>query len=471
MFYVMTRLSIHTMARGGTSQADIASITGASLRSVQRILAEPAPTRGDVVANVVPSGHRVGRPPKADAAIVQRIRELFADERNAHLTAMEVLRRAKGWGFEGGRSQMSALVKTLRPAARKEPIVRFEGVPGEYGQFDFGEVEVTFVDGRKSRIQFFAARLKYSRVMHVEIVGNQGSETVVRSLIASLAAFGGSPKEWVFDNAKSMRISRIGVVPVVLHRYLAQLVAEYNVIATFCAPRSGNQKGTVERLVGFVKNSFYRQRSFVDLADVHAQLAEWLHEVNHVRPCDATDEIPAVRLEKERVWLRQRPVQTTPADWAIETSATVTPMGTVQVLGTSYSATDTKLGAPATVLIRRHRLVIDVRGERCEHVRADHTGEVRRLPEHRASVLAALHGRRKLSTFRRQCLLELGEAAEAFLEQLVHREPSGRWEGPCEELFDLLRDHGDTRMIRAFARCVADHRFTAADVRTVLEAA
>lgn len=467
----MTRLSIHNMSKGGSSQADIAAATGTSLRSIQRILTEPEPTRGDVVASVLPPGPRRGRPPKADATIVARIRELFADERNAHISAMEVLRRAKGWGFDGGRSQMTELVKALRPQPRKEPVVRFEGVPGEYAQFDFGEVEVELVDGRKARVQFFAARLKYSRYMYVEIVADQCAETVVRSLIGSLVLFDGSPKEWVFDNAKSMRVSPIGVQPVVLHRYLAQLVAEYNVIATFCAPRSGNQKGTVERLVGFVKNSFFRQRTFSDLADVRRQLAEWLHDVNEVRPCDATGEIPAVRREKERVWLARRPVQTTAAAWAIEATATVTPMGTVQVLGTSYSATDTKLGAPATVLIGRDRLIIDVRGERCEHARKDHTGEVRRLPQHRASVLAALHGRRKRSTFRRECLLELGEAAEAFLEQLVHREPSGRWERPCEELFVLLRDHGDERMVRAFARCVADRRFTAADVRAVLEAA
>lgn len=471
MYDVMTRLSIHNMAQGGSAQADIARATGASLRSVQRILTEPTPTRAEVMASELPAGARRGRPPKADAAIIDQIRALFADERNAHLSAMEVLRRAKSWGYEGGRSQMAVLVKSLRPEPRKEPVVRFEGVAGEYAQFDFGEVRLELADGRELRVQFFAGRLKYSRLMHVEIVADQGSETVVRSLIACLAIFGGSPKEWVFDNAKSMRVSPIGVQPVVLHRYLRQLVAEYNVIATFCAPRSGNQKGTVERLVGFVKNSFFRQRTFKDLADVQAQLAEWLHEVNHVRPCDATGEIPAVRVEKERPWLSERPVQTTPDTWAIEITATVTPMGTVQVLGTSYSATDTKLGAPATVLIRKDRLVLDVRGERCEHVRADHTGEVRRLPEHRASMLAALHGRRKLSTFRRQCLLELGEAAEAFLEQLVHREPSGRWEGPCEELFGLLRDHGDERMIGAFARCVADRRYTAADVRAALREA
>ena len=143
--------------------------------------------------------------------------------------------------------------------------MRFEGLPGEYTQFDFGEVEIDFTATGKQRVQFFGGRLKYSRFMHVVIVRDQGSETLTRSLIACLVAFGGSTKEWVFDNPKTVRISAIGTVPIVLHRYLAQLVAEYNVIATLCAPYSGNQKGSVERLVGFAKNGFFRQRTFRDL--------------------------------------------------------------------------------------------------------------------------------------------------------------------------------------------------------------
>ncbi|OIP29627.1 MAG: hypothetical protein AUK47_27015 [Deltaproteobacteria bacterium CG2_30_63_29] len=37
------------------------------------------------------------------------------------------------------------------------------------------------------------------------------------------------------------------------------LVAEYRVIPTFCAPRSGNQKGSVENLVGFTKTGTFRE--------------------------------------------------------------------------------------------------------------------------------------------------------------------------------------------------------------------
>ena len=166
---------------------------------------------------------------------------------------MEVLRRAKEWAFEGGGSRMAAVAGSLRPESRTEPIVRFEGVPGRYAQFDFGEMRLTLADGLELRVQFFAGRLKCLLYMNVELVAYQVAETVARSLAASLVALWDSPKEWVFDKAKSTRVRRIGVQPVVLHRSLAQLASECDVIATFRAPRSGNEKGTVERLVGFVK--------------------------------------------------------------------------------------------------------------------------------------------------------------------------------------------------------------------------
>lgn len=469
MIDVMTRSKVHHMADAGAPLAEIAESCGIGIRSVGRILAETPPTREEIAADVRMAAPKIGRPRKADEAMVAKIR-LLLDEQPT-LPAIEVLRRAKEWGFTGGRSQMSELVKKLRPEPRKEPIVRFEGLPGEYAQFDFGECEVPFASTGPQRVQFFAARLKYSRYMHVLVVPDQKAETVARSLLGCLEAFGGSPKEWVFDNPRTIRISPTGAVPIVLHRFMRQLVAEYRVIPTFCAPRSGNQKGSVERLVGFVKNSFLRVRSFRDVADLEAQLAAWLHEVNHHRPCDATGVIPAIALEDERKWLSQRPLQIAPAEWAIEDTATVTPMGTVLYLGTSYSATARHLGAPATLLVRQRTIEIDVAGKRCVHPREDGTKDVRRLPQHREDVLATLHGERKVATFRRQCLLELGTPAWQFLGQLVHRCPQGRWEQPCAELFDLLRIHGDGAVRDAFTRCVARDVYTVAAVRTVLREA
>ena len=40
------------------------------------------------------------------------------------------------------------------------PLVRFEGLPGEFSQHDFGEVWVTYQDGTETKVHFFASRLE-----------------------------------------------------------------------------------------------------------------------------------------------------------------------------------------------------------------------------------------------------------------------------------------------------------------------
>jgi hypothetical protein len=76
--------------------------------------------------------------------------------------AVELLRRAKLKGYQGGKSALCKLVKELRPK-RPRPVVRFEGLPGEFSQHDFGQVDVRFLNGRINRVHLFASRLRYSR--------------------------------------------------------------------------------------------------------------------------------------------------------------------------------------------------------------------------------------------------------------------------------------------------------------------
>lgn len=468
MIPVMTRLKIHHMAEGGTPQAAIAEKCRTSLRSVERILSEPEPMLPEVAANQRQAAPRRGRPPKADPAVVEQVRALLAED--GSMLATEVLRRSRAWGYTGGKSAMSALVKQLRPSPKLEPLVCFDGMPGEYAQFDFGKCWVKLANGRREQVIFFAGRLKSSRFMHIVLVENERAETVVRSLIACLTAFGGSPKEWVFDNPRTIRLTRWGVEPVLLHPYMRDLVAEYRVIPTFCAPRSGQQKGSVENLVGYVKKSFFFARKFKSHADIEQQLGEWLHEVDHQRPCSATGVIPVVALQEERRWLEQRPVRTRADAHALRDSATVTPLGTVSWGGTPYFATAKRIGAPATLLVRRDTIEIIVGdgAERCVHPRRDGVRTVQRLPGQRDDMLGAVHGRRKQATYRRQCLVELGPPAREFLGVLVHVCPDGRWEQPCAELFDLMQIHGDEPMRSAFARCIARQRYRVADVERAL---
>ena len=87
----------------------------------------------------------------------------------------------------------------------------------------------------------------------------------------------------------------------------------------------------------------------------------------------------------------------------------------------------------------------------------------------RDELLAAVHGRRKQATARREALLRVGRPAWEFLAVLTHRCPNGRWDEPCATLYDLLQTHGEGALNAAFARCVTDRRYTVADVADVLQ--
>jgi hypothetical protein len=61
------------------------------------------------------------------------------------LASLEILRRMRQAGYKGGKSALYAPVASLRPREVR-PLVRFEGLLGEFSQHDFGEIDVEYVD-------------------------------------------------------------------------------------------------------------------------------------------------------------------------------------------------------------------------------------------------------------------------------------------------------------------------------------
>ena len=197
--------------------------------------------------------------------------------------AVELLRRAKNSGYEGGKSALYELVRELRPE-RPQTIVRVEGVGGEFSQHDLGEVDVRYADGRIERVHFFASRLKYSRWVQVSIVEDQRVEALVRALVEHYGGWGGVPLVSVFARPETIAHawSKDGVVTQ-WNATFADVVLELGVAVELCWPRSPQQKGAVENLVGWVK-----QLRFVDREGLERQLVEWHIEVNTKRPSRAT---------------------------------------------------------------------------------------------------------------------------------------------------------------------------------------
>jgi transposase len=446
---LLERHKIQVLLEAEFSVADVARKTGASVDTVRRMQRETAVNHTD--DPVERRARRIGRPSKTQA-YSDKVRAWLAEE--PELPTQELLRRAREAGYDGNKSAFYALVAAARPV-RATPVVRFEGLPGEFSQHDFGHVDVRFVDGRKKRVHFFASRLKYSRYVAVSPVEDERVETLVRSLARHFVAFGGRPLMAVFDRPRTI-VTKGGKGRDVeaFNATFAQAIVEIGVGVEMCAPRSGNQKGSVERLVGWVKSSFFKPRKFVDEADLRAQLAAWLIEANTRTPSRATGVIPEKRRQEELP--RLRPIQVLPEKLALRIPITIGPTAELLFEGVPYSMPPEATHVPGTLFLYEDRLRIVAGRYEAVHRRRKKGEPPAPLPEHRAKHYE-----------KREQILQLGPAALTLLTDITHREPrlaSRR----VEELYAMLETHGDDALRSAITHAVEAGRTSVAGVRMSL---
>ncbi len=433
---MLDRHAVQELVRAGVPLGAIARQLGVSRRTIRRIKRE-AP-----ITSPVPASLRPGRP-GVSVALRARLRALLADE--PALPPGEVWRRLREEGTPLGLSTVYRVLTGVRATLPAALLVRFEGVAGEFAQFDFGEVSVRLTDDTRRVVHFAAYRLKYSRWVHVALVPDERVEALVRSLLASFAGAGGVPLRVVFDKPKTV-VLRFEERRPVWNPTLAQVAIDYGFTVELCTPHQPQQKGAVENLVGFVKRSFFRARRFQDLAtDLPAQLAAWLLEMNTVRPSRATRAIPARRLVAEQA--RMKPLAVAPAAYGLRVPVTVGPTAMVTHQGIRYAMPAPACGLPATLWLYPDRVKIVTAGSCHEatHPRFPAFGTVSYLPGQRAAQLAAVAGARKRLYFMRERLLELGSVGEGYLTELIHQRPF-TWKGDVERLFALLEELGDARM-------------------------
>lgn len=439
---MLKRHAIQVLRQAGHTLEEIAKHVAVGKRSVQRVVAEP------MIDHFDPAGERrgrsIGRPSKAEP-FRPLVRGWLTED--PLLLSVELLRRAKLAGYEGAKSALYELVREVRPISPR-PLVRFEGLPGEFTQHDFGEVMVRFLDGTSQRIHFFASRLKYSRWVEVSLVPNQQVETLARTLVEHFAVLGGIPLLAVFDRPKTvaLRWSKNGEVTE-WNPTFAGVVLDLGLGIEVCWPHAPQQKGAIENLVGWVKGSFFKQRRFLDAADLRQQLRDWLVEVNTTRPSRATGVIPAVRRAEEQP--RLRPLKVDPAALALRLPIVVGPTAYVTHQAHRYSMPPDAIGLAGTLYLYRDAVRIVAGRFEATHPRLAEAGAISSLAEHRAQVVAAVSGKRGKRYLERQHLLELGPAAHAYLTELIHRRPR-LWVRDVERLHALLQVHGAAATRAAF---------------------
>jgi transposase len=463
MIDMLKRHAIQVLRQAGHAQAEVARLVGVGLRSVRRVDAEPDVTHIDEAKER--ERRAIGRPAKAER-FRPLVTEILAGDPD--LLSVEILRRAKLKGYAGGKTALYDLISAVRPKTVR-PLVRFEGLAGEFSQHDFGHVDVRFLDDARKRVHFFASRLKYSRWVEVTVVPDECAETLVRTLVDHFALIGGIPLLAVFDRPKTVALkwTRDGQVTE-WNPIFAGVALDLGLGIEVCWPASPKQKGSIENLVGWVKGSFFKQRRFLDDADLLTQLVEWRTEVNTERPCRATRIIPAVRLEEERP--RLRVLKIAPPNLALRVPVVVGPTAEVLHDTHPYSMPPDAIGIAGTLFLYRDRVRIIAGRFEAIHQRLFDPHAKSTLPAHRAQHVAAVSGKRAKRYLQREHLLALGPAALDYLTELTHRRP-GIWLRDVDRLHTLLATYGDAAMHVAFTRGLAEQAIGAEYIAHYLAAA
>ena len=190
----------------------------------------------------------------------------------------------KARGYTGGPDHFRHRIAQLRPRRPRKAYLRLRTLAGEQAQVDwahFGKLTI----GRAERpLMAFVLVLSYSRYPFVRFYLGASLANLIRGHVEAFSVLGGTAKVLLYDNMKSVVLERRGDA-IRFHPTLLELAAHYRFEPRPVAPARGNEKGRVERLIRFVRGSFFQARRFRDLDDLNVQADQWCHTRAAERPC------------------------------------------------------------------------------------------------------------------------------------------------------------------------------------------
>ena len=213
-----------------------------------------------ILGHAEPPGYRQRQPrPKRKLEpflpIIHQILEADrqAPKKQRH-TAWRIFQRLRDeHGFGGGYTIVKGAVQAWKQS-HQEVFLPLSHPAGE-AQVDFGEATVK-LQGVETKVALFVMTLPYSGAIFIQAFPRECTETFLEGHRRALEFFGGVPRRISYDN------SAIAVIEVLkgrerkLTREFLRLQSHYLFQEHFCLVRRANEKGHVERLVGFARRNF-----------------------------------------------------------------------------------------------------------------------------------------------------------------------------------------------------------------------
>ncbi len=182
--------TILTLYKQGKSQREIAKLTGRDRKTIKRIVYKynstgiESPTQKQKESQVFKWHEEAIKLLEKDLSFVRIHEEL------------------QGLGFFGSYSSLTRYLRKIK--LHNSICIRFNTLPGEEAQVDFGDIGRRYdPEGKLRKAYIFNMRLSYSRKDYYEIVFDQKVNTWIQCHINAFKYFQGIPKVIKLDNLKS----------------------------------------------------------------------------------------------------------------------------------------------------------------------------------------------------------------------------------------------------------------------------
>jgi transposase len=314
-------------------------------------------------------------------------------ERYPTLVATRIYDMIGERGYTGSLRTLRRFVLDHRPARPREVYLRIETLPGEQSQIDWAHVGRIRIKGGVRPLYCFVLLLRYSRAIWAELVFEQTTMSLLRSLVRAAQHFGGVTREWLFDNPKSIVAAREGSA-IRFQDTLVELSSRLHVALRACRVRKPTDKGGVERAIRFLKTRFFAARVIASLESGNAALWHFLDTIAMQRQHPALkDKTVAKVFAEEKARLLPLPSAEIPTD--LVTSVPSDHTAFVSFDGNRCSVKDEAAERTLT-LVASDTEVRLLDGERVvgKHERSWGKNQKIEAPEHRAALLAKKSGAR-----------------------------------------------------------------------------
>lgn len=393
---------------------------------------------------------------------------------DAHpLSAQQVFQRLREAGFTGGISIVKDYVRAIRPRPR-QAFLTLAFAPGEAAQVDLcpegevslgrGEFGTIAVGTTRRRLSFFVMVLAYSRQMYVEFTLSQTMEHFLQAHVNAFNTLG-VPHRVMLDNLRSAVLQHArGEAPVFNPRYL-DFARHYGFEPVACAPAKGNEKGRVERGVGYVKGNFLAGLELPGMAALNPAVKVWLEAVANVRLHRETQRRPVDLWVEERAHLQ--PVNPNPFDVGRVLVVRASRQFRVSFEANRYSVPARFAGALLTLKAYPNRLCV-YHGEElvARHSRCFDRHQDIEDPDHPKALVAQRRHARDAQMLKR--FLGLSPDAPKYHAGLLERR--GNALAHVRKIVALADIHGDDAVRRALADALAFDAYSSEYITNLIEA-